>query len=62
MSVVAVDFQDGLNRAWTGVITVVPKLIAAIVIVVVGLEELRIDLQLRAESLTFRAGALGRVE
>jgi len=36
MSVVAVDFQDGLNRAWTGVITVVPKLIAAIVIVVVG--------------------------
>jgi Conserved TM helix len=36
MQIVAVDFQDGLNRAWTSVITVVPKVIAAIVIVVVG--------------------------
>jgi hypothetical protein len=37
MGIVAVDWQAGLTRAWSNVITVVPKLIAAIVIVVVGL-------------------------
>src|SRR5918911_1774152 len=36
MGIVAVDWQAGLTRAWSNVITVVPKLVAAIVIVVVG--------------------------
>ena len=32
----AVDFQGGLSSAWSDVITLVPKLVAALVIILVG--------------------------